>query len=377
MLLALGTVAAFGAVLVGAEWGLRRADPRYLDRVKGAMVYSEDYGWALRRGFRGAFHGVFTTVNEEGYRGRVHPRAPVAGRTRVVMLGDSITFGVGVTDAETFSALLEERSERFEVINLAVEGYGTDQELIRLERDGLALRPAVVILNFCVANDLVNNAGSLPKPYFTLEGGSLRPHDAHVRLPWWREATQWLDDESHLYHRLEALLPAHPPPARAEEAGFRGERIGQKAAAERTFALIRRIDEVSRAAGARFLVVLHPDEVAFGQRSSVLRRFCRAGALDGIALVDLGARYRALGLDYERIARDEQGHLTALGHHFAAEAIEVAAHGLGPGRSPPDLPRRRLRLSRPRRSADRCAWRERPEPRRPREPPGPARGTRW
>ena len=320
-LLALSTVAVFGAALLVSECSLRVVEPRYLDRTKGATVYSEDYGWKLRRGFRGPFHGVFTTVNEQGYRGPAHPASPQAGRTRVVMLGDSITFGVGVSDAETFSALLEARSARFDVINLAVEGYGTDQELIRLEREGLAYRPAVVVLNFCVANDLVNNAGSAPKPYFTLEGGVLSRHDAHMRLPRWRAAAQWLEDESHLYHRLEALLPARPnPPAR--EAPAHGDRAGPKAAAEVTFALIRRLDEVSRRASARFLVLLHPDQTAFEKRSSVLRRFCKTDALAGIAVVDLGARYRALGLDYDSIARDVQGHLTPLGHHFAAEVIE-------------------------------------------------------
>ena len=322
LLLTLGTVVAFGVALAAAECALRVVAPRYLDRVKGAMVYSEDYGWALRRGYRGPFHGVFTTVNDRGYRGPEHSVTPASGRTRVVMLGDSITFGVGVTDTETFSALLEARSDRFEVINLAVEGYGTDQELVRLEREGLGYHPAVVILNFCVANDLVNNAGSQPKPYFTLEGGSLLWHDRHMRLSFPRAAAQWLEDESHLYHRLEALFPGSSRTPRAESAAPSGDRIGPRAAAELTFALLRRIAEASRGARARFLVLLHPDETAFQQRSSVLRKFCKAPGLEGIALVDLGARYRALGLDYERIARDEQGHLTPLGHHFAAEVIE-------------------------------------------------------
>ena len=285
------------------------------------MVYSEDYGWALRRGFRGAFHGVFTTVNERGLPGPRCTQAPVTGRTRVVMLGDSITFGVGVTDAETFSALLEERSERFEVINLAVEGYGTDQELIRLEREGLAYRPAVVILNFCVANDLVNNAGSAPKPYFTLEGGALRRHDAHMRLPWWRAAAQWLDGRVASLPSPGGPAPGAPEASRAgsASAGRSGGPEGRRGADFRPHPAHRRAEP---GGSARFLVLLHPDEIAFGERSSVLRRFCKTDALGGIAVVDLGARYRALGLDYESIARDEQGHLTPLGHHFAAEIIE-------------------------------------------------------
>lgn len=323
-LLALGTVVIFGGALAGCEGALRFAEPRYLDRVKGPTVYSEAYGWTLRPGFQGTLHGVFTTVNSLGYRGREHPVTEAPARTRVLMLGDSITFGIGVADAETFSALLDDRAERFSVINLGVEGYGTDQELTRLEREGLAYHPAVVILNFCVANDFVNNAGTTAhKPYFTLEGGVLRRHDERVRLSPFRAAAQWLADESHLYNRLETLFPVRPQPTTPlGEAAQGGDRIGPKAAAERTFALIRRIADASRGMGARFLLLLHPDETAFRQRSSVLRRFCKTEALAQIAVVDLGARYRALGLDYDQIARDEQGHLTPLGHRFAAEVID-------------------------------------------------------
>ena len=73
------------------------------------------------------------------------------------MLGDSITFGTRVRDFETFSYLLEHRSARYEVVNLAVEGYGTDQELLLLEDEGLRYHPDVVVLNVCVANDPLDN----------------------------------------------------------------------------------------------------------------------------------------------------------------------------------------------------------------------------
>ena len=85
-----------GSCLVGLELGLRRLDPRYLDR-HGPTVYSETYGWKPRPGFAWLLHGVPTTVNDRAYRGREHPLAKPPGRTRVVLLGDSITFGARVT----------------------------------------------------------------------------------------------------------------------------------------------------------------------------------------------------------------------------------------------------------------------------------------
>ena len=175
---ALAVLLAAGA----AELALRVARPAFLrhSRVEHPHVYSEVYGWALRPRSRYVGRdGETITVNAGGYRGLLHSDLPAPGATRVVMLGDSITFGTGVGDQETFSHLLD-ALPGLEVLNLGVDGYGTDQELIRLEREGLARHPHVVILNFCVRNDYFDNAlpvalydGRSPKPYFTLSGSGL------------------------------------------------------------------------------------------------------------------------------------------------------------------------------------------------------------
>ena len=91
---ALAVVLAAGA----AELALRVAQPSFLrhSRVRHPHVYDEAYGWALRPGARYVGRGGETiTVNERGYRGAVHADRPTRGATRVVMLGDSITFGTG------------------------------------------------------------------------------------------------------------------------------------------------------------------------------------------------------------------------------------------------------------------------------------------
>lgn len=104
--LAAATVVAMVLLLAGAEAGLRALRPRFLrhTRVEHPHVYSEVYGWALRRGitYEGR-DGRRITVNAEGYRGRAHSPAPGPGLTRVVLLGDSITFGTGAGDDETFA----------------------------------------------------------------------------------------------------------------------------------------------------------------------------------------------------------------------------------------------------------------------------------
>ena len=323
--LALGTVVAFAFVLVGLELLLRRLDPRYLDR-HGPTIYSETYGWKPRPGYAWLLHGVPTTVNAKAYRGREHPLRKPPDRTRVVMLGDSIAFGARVTDEQTFGALLESGSGRFDVVNLAVEGYGTDQELLRLENEGLAYHPDVVVLNFCMTNDVLNNVRQsdtedegVLKPYFSWEEGALRLHDEQLKLSAPRRALQWLADESFLYHRVAGLLPART--RRGQGQGANPDRVRRLPSEDLTFRLIQRIEAVTRREGARLLVVLHPDEPAFRRRSPLLQSFCWTKLLEGIPVVDLGERYRAAGMTFDQIALDYQGHLTPLGHQLAAEEM--------------------------------------------------------
>jgi hypothetical protein len=321
--------------LVATEFGLRLFDPGYLWRLfgeEGSTVYSETYGWDLRTGFRGASFGTVQTINRLGYRGRVHPTTRVPGMKRVLMIGDSIAFGAGVRDNETFSALLEERDPDLEIVNLSVGGYGTDQELLKLEHEGLRYKPDLVILNFCLFSDFIDNSlpSSLwdarqPKPFFIWDGHRLVLHDAHVRLTVLRRTTQWLADNSHLYNRVRQLLDLREPPRERGVGRARGAQVRRhfEAAAELTFRLIRRMDELVRESGGRFLVVIHPDRDDYAHPTRFLRAFCKAPLLEGIPIVDLGERYRAAGLTFEQLSLDGAGHLTRYGHQVAVEAFET------------------------------------------------------
>lgn len=321
------------AVLVGAEGVARRLDPRYLDRTRGSTVYSEIYGWVLRPGFRALLHGMETRVNSKGWRGPERPLEKPPGRTRVLMLGDSITFGTRVRDEDVFSARLERRTKHFDVVNLAVEGYGTDQELLVMEREAPRYQPNVVVLNFCLHNDLLNNAlrwddqdGYSPKPWFVLEGDELRLVAAHLQLSPLRRVAQWLRDESHLYGRLSRHLPERE--ALQDSADEDGILFDRQTSFRLTVRLIDRIAAVARQRGARFLMVMHPDEPGFLAPARLAAKLRAEPTLAGIPMADLGERYRARGLRLAEMLLDFQGHLTPFGHEVAAEEIEVLLAGL-------------------------------------------------
>jgi hypothetical protein len=97
------------------------------------------------------------TLNSKGLRDREVDYPKAAGEGRILTLGDSVTFGWGVSQGVTFSdrmePLLEQRTgQPWEVINAGVNGYNTEQERIWLESEGLRYDPDIVILTY-VAND--------------------------------------------------------------------------------------------------------------------------------------------------------------------------------------------------------------------------------
>jgi len=91
------------------------------------------------------------STNEIGLRSRPIPREK--REFRVLVLGNSCAFGIGVDDEETWPARLEEMLRRSTggdvlVMNASVPGYSSYQGKCFLETRGFALRPDLVIASF-------------------------------------------------------------------------------------------------------------------------------------------------------------------------------------------------------------------------------------
>lgn len=87
---------------------------------------------------------VTITHNSNGWRSpELHnPKS----RTRVVVLGDSATYGLGVNDADTYPAQLQKSlGDSYEVINMAVPGYSTVEEVIQTALLFSDLQPDIAI----------------------------------------------------------------------------------------------------------------------------------------------------------------------------------------------------------------------------------------
>ena len=106
------------------------------------------------------FGNIHVRTNERGFRG-VRPVAvsKKPGVTRIVGIGDSVMWGVGVRLEDSIMGWLERklgRDRACEVIDAGVIGYSTYQELLFFEKYIEPLKPDIVMVNFC-ANDILSS----------------------------------------------------------------------------------------------------------------------------------------------------------------------------------------------------------------------------
>ncbi len=89
-------------------------------------------------------------LNNEGFRGRQIPVKRTPGVMRIISVGDSTTFGIGVEAYETYSHILEQslnrRGLRAEIFNAGIPGTNLWQQLLLFERELLKYKPDLVIL---------------------------------------------------------------------------------------------------------------------------------------------------------------------------------------------------------------------------------------
>jgi lysophospholipase L1-like esterase len=98
-------------------------------------------------------------VSPQGLRDRVFEVPKPAGVFRVLVLGDSVAWGVNVPEADTFAKVLERRLQgrglRVEVMNAGVLGYTAWNELEYYVARGRSFEPDLVLVAFCM-NDVVD-----------------------------------------------------------------------------------------------------------------------------------------------------------------------------------------------------------------------------
>ncbi len=146
------------AVLIEAwvrlSWDEKKGTPGFFvsDPVRGQRLGENYDGW---------FAGVPVHINRLGFRAtRDYSLNKAPNTFRILILGDSVTFGHGAV--HDYPSLLESLLKQWrpatdwQVWNLGVPGYNTSQELAQLRELGPAYQPDLVIVGFFI-NDIIGN----------------------------------------------------------------------------------------------------------------------------------------------------------------------------------------------------------------------------
>ena len=188
-----------------------------------------------RPGFETRYQGYDVRFNELGLR-----EPPLAGlvpsETRIVILGDSVAFGWGVAEEDTFGSQLERQlGGGARTVNTGVCSYNTVQQLRFLERSGSRLQPDLVFLLY-VENDV--------KPFIPVErqASMVAVRGRPGRLADWLLARSWTYRVG--YHLSQPLLAGEPLDPNSE--GYRA-----------SMAALAELAELSQSLGGKLAVALY------------------------------------------------------------------------------------------------------------------------
>jgi lysophospholipase L1-like esterase len=333
-----------GGALVGLVLGevtLRVLSPQIFPiHPPGLYEEDSDVGYVLTPGFRGSVRRAefdsLVAIGQTGLRGAApRPRGP--NTFRILVLGDSLAWGFGVGDDETFAARLESILARrypdfdIQVLNGAVPGYGTADELAFLRARGTELDPDLVIVQFLSVNDLSESRVPASEWAAVREGILVartreRERETHAGRPLWERIRGSLKQHSHLARLVSDVVGYLG--IRAGLLGGIDALWGEDFSAEdarRGRDLLVQIAHEARELGATTLFLYTTGQAqVVGNTYSPLRSSAvveAAAAEAGVPWIDASAALQSRS-DRLELYYPKDGHWTAQGHSAIAEILE-------------------------------------------------------
>jgi lysophospholipase L1-like esterase len=275
---------------------------RYANLMKRSAPGSE-VGFRHEPGSRLRLFGVDVEIDSRGFRDVEHARPRPPGTTRLLLLGDSITFGWGVPYGERFSEILEERwsaalGRPCEIVNTGHGNYNTAQESALLH-ELPADEPADGVLQVWYVNDA-------------------EPQPAHREAPWYARfrVAIFLWAKTDLLQRRVG--------ARAGYADYYRGLYAPGAAGLADFsAALTRTGAWARERGVPWVFVVLPEFHDFapgGPLDDVFARVRAEAAAAGAIVVDAIPAFRGHDPATIRVAVNDV-HPNATGHAIIAAAI--------------------------------------------------------
>ena len=291
--------------LLGPAERLPRVGVQFRPNTTFRFIYDSN-----PRGYFDKNNALVCRINKWGFRGADFQKQKTPGTRRVMVLGDSFTFGEGVRLEDTFVRQMEEKLRRrteqsIEVLNFGVSAWATRDEAAYFKQVGVDFDPDLVLVAY-VLND-ADYAGGIDL---------------------WNEFRRKYEDRSfkasYLINFVYTTIKRHSYGRRyvaslAGSAGSPSERGKWKF----SFSLLSEMDKLARSRGMKFAVAVFPfmidlnDNYPFGD----LHRMITDGMKQyGIPVLDMFPAFN--GQDYLKLwAHPSDQHPNEKGHKIAADAI--------------------------------------------------------
>lgn len=299
--------------------------------------------YELTPGASGRAWGADITINSRGFRGP----EPVPGRfpgTRIIVLGDSITFGNFLPIESTFASQLQQllrvEAQNVEVLNFGVGGYDTLQEVALLEFRGRQYHPDMIVVGYCL-NDigivslnleymervqarqanlwsrsrLVQFVSHKLDMYRLQNWSNYKNSHAVFRREYAQQIDTISDDETELLALMESVPHEHPSVWYKDR-----DRVGRLRFA------FRHLRNLSIEDGFTVLVVIMPwltGNPDVYPHSAVHRIVALEARRAGFATLDLTEEFMQAGVENLRIDHQDLIHPNKVGHTIIADALST------------------------------------------------------
>jgi lysophospholipase L1-like esterase len=342
-------------LLVAAEAVVRLkglAEPRLktlglLEEKAGIIGPDPDLFWSLRPNLDSSYDGARVTSNALGLRSpEVRPKEK--NELRILSLGESSTFGVGVSDDQTYTALLAHLlqdkfpSRHFTAFNAGVSAWSSFQSLKYLELRGLRLAPDIVLFY----HELNDYLPSTLRDSSSTEIGAMKTdqqlYDSRVQTfarsmlhssalfrymqsRYAHRAIQKFNQDDFNNPLLTIGLPniglgprlGKPEGEKWQRASFNEKSLGQRVSEDERNNNLRALAELCRFNDI-LLIIIHPAYLDSREHTCLLTRFC------GDNDVPMYEAYKALHPPGTRRYDDmfhDGWHPNAEGHRRLAEGL--------------------------------------------------------
>ena len=291
-------------------------------------IYDSVLGWSLKPGYKRIVkfssseeprkigeNGI--VINQDGFRTSIKKSIVDLDKSKILVLGDSMVFGLSAQQEEIFTEKLNAKQKKVIFVNAGVSGYSTAQEYLVLQKYIAISNVKMVILFHTLSNDMWMNVQSGGfNPSVKLNDGQLvftKPSPMYS-LPLYKRTMlfkfankQWLRgrDLIYLFHRLDF-----------EIRGSQSDvwKIQSK--------LIQEMSNLAKQSSIPLVVIDIPTQnqlnksITSQKRQHLMSQLCKDNQITYYSLIDLYPK------EWSNLFVKNDTHWNDLGHTFVANFIE-------------------------------------------------------